>query len=271
MLHYSSGLVASICLAAVIFEEKILWRRFCIDNVENGSMSSMKKTRKKISAMLNAITFAECGEHETAHEFLLDSSKDSKRDAQVARTSSKKAARNIDGAIDGTLAAMTFAEEGLYQEACNLMNCVGLKTVLLVIEGEFPTEAAFIYARNLCSRTGAQMDILQIIDLPSGTDCCEILGQKMSSAVTNIIQLLQKANMQTSMPRLTIRLGEVDSKLLNYVKRHKEVSAIVLDHKETHRKNIDRTKPQDFFESLSRKLAAPLMTVLDRTSSGVLG
>lgn len=226
----------------------------------------MKKTSKKITAMLNAITFAESGDHETAIEFAEDSARLRSTSTEQAYQSQSKFSSMMNDSIDRTMSAVSFAEENLHQQARNLMTGIGAKTILLVIEGEFPRQSAFSYACKLCERTNAQMDILQIIPPPYGPESYQILAQRMSTAVTNLVHLLQKDDRLSAMPKLTIRLGEIDSKLLNYVKRHKEVSVVVLDSTKDMTKRPDLNKQSDFFKSLSRKLAVPLMTVLDRVS-----
>ncbi len=231
----------------------------------------MKKTRKKITAMLNAITFAESGERETAAQFLSDSLSHEGKSQEDTEAMEADLSSLIQESIDKPMAAITFAEESLFREARSFMKSHGVRTVLLVIEGEFPREAAFNYAKNLCDRTKSQLDILQVISPPSSPESIEVLGGRMSEAVTNIVQLLQKCDLQTSMPKLTIRLGHIDSKLLNYVKRHQEVSAVVLDSKEGYSENLNSANHKDFLKGLSRRLSVPLMTVLDRLQAQPIG
>ncbi len=223
----------------------------------------MKKTRKKLESMLNAISFAESGEHETARQFLAHEADEA---SMKAGSGSSDLAGFLENSMDRPMAAATFAQAGLLREASNLMRNTKNKTVLLVIEGESPTQAAFNYASNLCARTNAQMDILQIVAPSSGSDSFDLLGQRMSCAVTNVVNLLKKCDMQKAMPKLTIRLGEVDSKLLNYVRRHREVSAIVFDSPETSSTKVEQTRSKGFLESLSKRLSVPLMAVLERRS-----
>ncbi len=231
----------------------------------------MKNTSRKITRMLNAMTFAESGNHDIAKEFLENNASQSKNLESGISKSAKALSELLDKSLDKPMVAMTFAEEGFHQEAVTMLGRASMKTVLLVIEGEHPNEAAFNYARNLCKRTGAQLDILQVIDPTTGPDSISVLEQRMSSAVKNIINLIQLSDLRTSLPKLTIRLGEVDSKLVNYVKRHKEVSAIVFDSDKFQVEQSNRPGRMDVLEFLSKKLAVPLMTVLDRNSAKALG
>lgn len=228
----------------------------------------MTKSRKKIEAMLNAITFAESGDHATANEFLANQSNTAQTVLPSMEGPKGVIYEALEQSIDVQMPAVALAEEGLYNEARNLIHFKSFKTVLLVIEGESPKEAAFNHAKRLCERTNAQLDILQIIPPTSNTESLDILSQRMSRAITNLVQLLQKGDIQATMPKLTIRLGEIDSKLLNYVRRHKEVSAIVLDSSEATSKEIDFSIQKEILRKLSRKLSVPLMTVLDRSSIG---
>ena len=226
----------------------------------------MTRSRKKIEAMLNAITFAESGDHATAREFLANQTNTAQKASKSLEGRKSALSGALEQTIDVQMPAAALAEEGLYDEAERLMHFTSFKTVLLVIEGESPKEAAFNHAKKLCERTNAQLDILQIITPTRNTESLEILSQRMSRAITNLVQLLQKGDIQTAMPKLTIRLGEIDSKLLNYVRRHKEVSAIVLDPSVGMSKETDSSIQKEILKKLSRKLSVPLMTVLDRPS-----
>lgn len=66
----------------------------------------MKKIFETFSSMMNAVTFAEAGEFDTARQML--------------PASSKK--RNELSRLDKAFMAVTFAEAGLHEEALNIMN-----------------------------------------------------------------------------------------------------------------------------------------------------
>ncbi|MGB9618264.1 MAG: hypothetical protein ACPL7J_13155, partial [Desulfomonilaceae bacterium] len=64
--------------------------------------------------------------------------------------------------------------------------------------------------------------------------------------------------------KVTIRLGDVNQKLINYAKRHNEVSMVILDSpKMRGASEHDRTWKK-MIQDLAQKLSVPLITVGSR-------
>jgi hypothetical protein len=166
------------------------------------------------------------------------------------------------------MAAIAYAEAGEFQSAEEIIHPARKsRTVLLVIEGENPAPSAFSYAVNLCKRTNAELDILQVIEISARGEDYELLSQKMANSSRHLVDLVRQLE-QTAVPfKVTMRLGEPGSKLFNYAKRHKDVAMVILDSPKAREASAKNDAWARWVRELSRQLSIPLIAVLDKQVS----
>ncbi len=166
------------------------------------------------------------------------------------------------------MAAIAYAEAGEFQSAEELIQpAPKSRTVLLVIEGENPDPSAFSYAVNLCKRTNAELDILQVIEISGKGEDYELLSQKMARSSRHLVDFVRQLE-QTAVPfKVTMRLGEPGSKLFNYAKRHKDVAMVILDSPKARESTAKNDAWARWVRELSRQLSIPLIAVLDKQVS----
>ena len=123
----------------------------------------MKKVKEKITAMLNAITFAEMDEAETALSFM---------DPAVGHVENSLLNHDKDSGIlsyeessvdafERSMSAAVFAEAGEFSSANEILHPEPKPHIVaLVIDNSNPNLHAINYTANLCKRIGAMMDIL---------------------------------------------------------------------------------------------------------------
>ncbi|HMK36410.1 MAG TPA: hypothetical protein VK463_15155 [Desulfomonilaceae bacterium] len=163
------------------------------------------------------------------------------------------------------MAAIAYAEAGEFETAEELTEPSSrTKTVLLVIEGETPDPAAFNYALKLCKRTNAELDILQVIASGDEHDY-ESLSQKMTEGTRNIVAMVKLLEQDDVLFKVTIRLGDVNQKLFNYAKRHKDVGMVVFDSPKAREGSQAYKRWSRLVEEISRQLSIPLVTVVEST------
>ncbi len=167
--------------------------------------------------------------------------------------------------LQSHMAAVAYAEAGEYQSARELLDPVPRsKTVLLVIEGETPDAASFSHALSLCKRTGGDLDVLQVIPLIGGESHYERLRDEMTRGSGHLADLVRQAH-EAGVPfKITVRQGEVNEKLFDYAKRHKDVAMVILDSPRA-RAALPKDKVWDrFAESVCQQLSIPLVTVMPK-------
>ncbi len=167
--------------------------------------------------------------------------------------------------LQSHMAAVAYAEAGEYQSAKELLETVPRsKTVLLVIEGETPDAASFSHALSLCKRTGGDLDVLQVIPLIGGESHYERLRDEMTHGSGHFASLVRQAHKAGVPLKITVRQGEVNEKLFDYAKRHKDVAMVILDSPRA-RAALPKDKVwARFAESFSRQLSLPLVTVMPK-------
>ncbi len=223
----------------------------------------MKKTKDKITALLNAITFAESGEHETAVQYLEEASPPA--EAEVSSEHSDptfvaKKTRSLRQRLEEHLTAMAFAEAGDFRSAGEILGVQERqRTVLLAIEGEDPDPASFNYAASLCRRLDARMSVLVIT------------GARGDEAGTERIRALCKRLEGDGIPvNVETTRGESNRHLVDYAKHHKEIITVVYDSPKTRQRTSESKAWQRIAEELSNKLSIPLVTVLSKQQMGIL-
>ncbi|MFH0825603.1 MAG: hypothetical protein V2B18_22845 [Pseudomonadota bacterium] len=164
------------------------------------------------------------------------------------------------------MTAVVFAEAGDFVTAKHYLGAQpGPKSVLLVIEGDVPDPAAFSYGLGLCTRMNAELDILQVIQKTDDDGDYQLLSEKMVNGSLNLVNLVRMAEQMKIPFKVTMRIGDVSEKLINYAKRHKDVVMIILDSPHT-KGPLNPEKSWDrFLGHISRELSVPITTVLPKS------
>ena len=162
------------------------------------------------------------------------------------------------------LAAVAFAEAGEFETADELLRPSKRQSILLVIEGETPDEGTFNYAMRLCQRIAGEIDILQIIDGTRNSNDYDVLSRRMSLGSAHMVTLMQRLERENVPFKITIRIGDLNQKLFNYAKRHKNVAVVVLDSPKAKAASKRGSGWSGLAESLSRELSIPLVTVFEK-------
>jgi hypothetical protein len=223
------------------------------------------KKKNKITTMLNAITFATAGDHETSGKLMAEGGQ---AEAGGTNESQKQKKETFRQRLHKHMAAIAYAEAGEFGAATELLEPSSTaRTVLLVIEGALPDPAAFNYALKLSKRTKAELDILQVIE--SGNEHehdYESLSQKMTEGTRNIVGMVRKLEEDEIPFKVTIRLGDVNQKLFNYARRHKDVAMVVFDSPKAKQASQENKGWSRLVDEISRQLSIPLVTVVEGTS-----
>jgi hypothetical protein len=167
--------------------------------------------------------------------------------------------------LQNHMAAIAYAEAGEYQSARELLESVPKsKTVLLVIEGDAPDPASVSHALNLCKRTGGDLEVLQVLPLISGDSNDDPPGQEIEGTSGQLVPVVRRALSAGVTVRITMQKGEVNEKLFDYARRHKDVAMIILDSPRL-RTNLPKDKvwPR-LAESVAQQLSIPLITVMPK-------
>ncbi len=185
------------------------------------------------------------------------------------RSRSKSKKPSLRERLQQHMAAIAYAEAGEFQSAEEIIQPVpkSHNTVLLVIEGENPAPSAFSYAVNLCKRTNAELDILQVIEISAKGEDYELLSQKMANSSRHLVDLVRQLEQTAVSFKVTMRLGEPASKLVNYAKRHKDVAMVILDSPKAREASTKNGAWAKWVKELSRQLSIPLIAVLDKQVS----
>jgi hypothetical protein len=230
----------------------------------------MKRVKHKITAILNAITFAEAGEHETAQKFLDQSPEpsplpDATRSAQPGFGTPDIEPESFGHKLEHRLAAATFAEAADFRTARDLVGSGDRpRTVLLVIEGDAPDHTAFSYALALCKRMGLKMDILQTIPM-SESKPEPAPSMPHGAAVPRELSRLLRQLEEEGVPfGVTVIRGDVNEKLCDYTTLHKDVIMIVYDSPKVREEPSKSRGWERIFDAISRKLAVPLVRVVEK-------
>ncbi|MEW6533703.1 MAG: hypothetical protein AB1473_22935 [Thermodesulfobacteriota bacterium] len=228
----------------------------------------MRKTKKKIKAMLKAVGL---GSSQNPGRAKANS-------AELTQEPPGTDGRASNGGVLGTskrksfseklqldFAAVTFAEAGEFETARDIAATKNkARTVLLVIEGESPIKMSLNHALGLCKRMGAELDVLQVIQTPQDLSDPNELGRRMAEASSNIVRCLQDVQRHEIPFKVTLRLGNANDKLVDYVKQHKDVGIVVLDSPQAGSPDTRSRQWRRLVERLSQKLAVPLVTITDR-------
>ncbi len=234
----------------------------------------MKNIRDGITSIVNGIRADWLGRSHSTDEPVARSGNETS--ARGAEDASHTAHRLIQkegflGKIEQQMAAATYAEAGQFESAQEFLAPPSRpKTVLLVIEGAFPDRATFAYALNLSKRTNGELDILQVIEKSKSKDDYESLSQAIAEGSQNIVRLVRELE-EAGVPfKVTIRLGDLNQKLFNYAKRHKDVSMVILDSLHARAGTGEKKGWAGVGEDVARQLSIPLITVASKEPAGAL-
>lgn len=219
----------------------------------------MKRIKKKLTKMLNAMAFAEAGEHETALEYLKDNERsDATPRAEVSANDKK---RNLKRNIEDHLVAATFAEAGEFAAALEALKRPG-PTILMVLSsaGIQPESNSLTHAVNLAKRIGGAVEILVLSPLP------DISGDAYSNASAGheLATKLSTGVRERGVPCTASVLMETSGRdLLNYVRKHKKVAALICGYKKGADKSAFELRLLKRLENIVQKLSIPLIKVLE--------
>ncbi len=193
----------------------------------------MKKTKNRITSMLNAIASpGPAGSKSEGEPTKNRHESEQHREADPSKQGTRSTSRlkNFRERLQQHMAAIAYAEAGEFEAAAELAEpLIKSKTVLLVIEGESPSPEPFAYALNLCKRTDSELDVLQVIEQSRKDGDYELLSHKMTEGSRNIVGLVRQLEQENIPFKVTIRLGDVSQKLFNYARRHKDVTMVIFD------------------------------------------
>lgn len=216
----------------------------------------MKKTKERITAMLNAITFAESGEHETAAQYMDEATLPTTMSGGLSGTRSPEPkAESLRQRVERHFAASAYAEAGDFSSAEALLEVPDRQTtVLLAVEGDDPDPVSFDYAVSLCKRLDARMSVLLITDRET--------EQSRTDKVKAVYHQLKHGGIQGNVEAIQ---ESPNNNLVDYTRDHKEIVTVVYDSPKTRPRSSKSKAWQRIASELSNKLSIPLITVLPTT------
>ncbi|MBI4964046.1 MAG: universal stress protein [Desulfomonile tiedjei] len=230
----------------------------------------MKRTKRKITALLNAITFAEAGDHETAREYLQELSESAEGEPGEIRTgaSAQVHKKGLSEKVRDHMAAVAFAEAGETRVAESMVHAEPKpQSVLLVIDGDAPDSNAIGYAVSLCKRMSLEMEILHVIAGPKKKSRSGSSGPADERAAERIQELSKQMEREGIPFKTAIRTGDANQLLYDYANRHKEVFLVIYDSPRARGNSAEGKVWQRIVDGISRRLSIPLVTVMGKQSS----
>jgi hypothetical protein len=231
----------------------------------------MKRRKDKITALLNAITFAEAGEHEAAKQYLEDIAKSPEASGQKTSANavpSEAHDKGLTETVRDHMAAVAFAEAGEYQFAESIAHAEARpRSVLFVIDGEAPDANALNYAMSLCKRMQLEMDILQVIGDSDNESNSESPSRQNEQAAARVQALANQLEHEGIPYKTSVRRGDPNQLLYDYAQHHKDVFMVIYDSPRATEKSTEGKMWQKIVDGISRKLAIPLVTVTGRQST----
>lgn len=224
------------------------------------------KIKDRIELLLNAITFAETGDYDSAREFLDQASNSSTRASQPeqAVVECTQIDEGIVGELEKHLLASGVMQPGAIKEALATLGLGKRPTaVLLAVRDESLYASSLCYAVSLCHRLDAHLEVLQIVD-----DACESPSSSRethdpSQAVQPELSIHRLS--KSGLPfQITMRAGEFTEAVNEYLKSHKHVAVVVHDSPAAQEDRKEWKRMHRLIEDLSHRLAVPLVTVAPR-------
>ena len=234
----------------------------------------MNKRKNRITAILNAVTFAEAGEHDKAIEFLGESPSSLAASQTTAPDQAPQQTRqciSLRDIIERGLAAITFAEAGETATAEEFMvSTERRKTVLLAIEGDTANPAAVDYALSVCERLQAQLDVLLVGERKGRAHELAIEHPEACVDASQLQHLAEKVERSSIPIRVTAVSGPVSQELSDYTRQHKEVGFVVMDSAMAHSDPSEAKRWTRLVDKLSQRIGIPLVTVRQRAHAEAL-
>ncbi len=228
----------------------------------------MKKIKKKLRAMLNAVTFAEAGEHGTAIKCLDETIGD---EALKPSTLNQEPSKMIGNAnllsrAEDRMVAATFAEAGEFGTALEILGTRRHSQNLLFISDGSTTESdAFIYAVNLCRRMEAGLEVIALV---GGVDEEDISTSRatMNERLTERSRFAAQHGVSCA---ISVLSGNSNNELFDYIRKHKEIAAVIYGSHSHERESGPRFGLLRVLETIVEKFSIPLVKVLNKQATEV--
>jgi nucleotide-binding universal stress UspA family protein len=224
----------------------------------------MKKAKEKLTAMLNAMTFAEAGEHETAMQFMSsgesgDFEASRRSEAYDGAVNSGRAGVGLVDRLEREMAAITFAEDG---DALSALGLTGggaaLKTVMLIVEGPEIEPDVFSHALNLCRRLPARLEIAAFTRHAAA-------GVAKPETVRARMEELRLECAAKGIPcSVDVFPGLSKTALLNHIRKGRRIAALVDGTTRKGSSGGREFQVGSFLESVARRLSVPVVKVVGK-------
>ncbi len=221
----------------------------------------MKRVKKKLTKMLNAITFAEAGEHETALSYMNDANLTPQQELSTASSTEHIDSSGVINRTENHFSAAAFAEAGEFDSALELVGVPKRpKAVLLIFDGDNDESDALDYAVSLCRRMRATLEVLALTDGTVPVDFTKDSRYKKVKA-----QCAKRHNLACVISELS---ATTDKDLLEYMRTHKEIAAVIYSSDGARKKINHKSLGARTLERIMEKFSIPLVNVLSKRPSG---
>ena len=230
--------------------------------------ANMKRIKRKLTAMLNAVTFAEAGEHGTALGCLDENIYDETPNAGTLNQESSKLPgnANIVSRAEDQMVAATFAEAGEFDTAVEILRTRRRpKAVLLVSDGGNTESDAFVYAVNLCRRMEAALEVIVLLGETSEGDVSTV----SAAAYERMMEMSRFAAQLGVSFAVPVLPGNSDKDLFVYIQKHKDISAVIYSSHAEKRNNGPRLGLLRVLERIVERFSIPLVKVLNKQATEV--
>ena len=229
----------------------------------------MKKIKEKLTDMLNAMTFAEAGAYDAAIEYLDQNAQKlharSPSETEIAQ-SVPTVVNKFVRRVEEHMVAATYAQAGEFDTAREML-LTRPKAVLLISIGH-PTESdAFTYSVNLCKRIDAGMKILSFSQAIQ-SERIEEGSSKRQTAYERIANLSRLAEKHGVSCTISVKRGNLNENLFDYIRQHKEIAAVVYGAHSTFPGLGNEFNLQRALERIAERLSIPSVKVLRRRPVG---
>lgn len=155
-----------------------------------------------------------------------------------------KKLKGMMGKIEDALSAVSFAEEGEFETAKQILK--EQRRVLLALRGSQIEAATLKYALNTCKRVNAELDILHVSASP------------LSPALGQFLTLLNKEGITH---RMIAGSGCLKQAIIEYTKANTDILFVVIESSET--LDVDCAGSEKRLSDTWKNLTCPLVVVSD--------
>ncbi|MBI5251830.1 MAG: universal stress protein [Desulfomonile tiedjei] len=226
----------------------------------------MKKIKRKLTAMLNAVTFAEAGEHGTAIECLDETIVDRPLDASTSNQGSSKLIGNANlvSRAEDQMVAATFAEAGEFSTALEILRTRRRsQNLLLILDGRATELDAFMYAVNLCRRMQAGLEVIAVAGEMVENDVSTV-NTAASERMTEMSRLAAQHGVSCVVSMLP---GYSNKDLLDYMRKHKEIAAVIYSPYNDKGNSGRKVGLLRILETIVERFSIPLVKVLNKQAT----